>query len=156
MHANERLIDSGRKDPRNFLMPGFRMRGQARRSEEQTHTMVARLRELSLAPPKHIERFHVAFLDSERRVSGMASFGEGSVTALTMRIRDLFCYALKVEAAAILMAHNHPSGDCRPSQKDIESTNRIAQIAKALDIELLDHLIFSPHGMYSMRKRGEL
>lgn len=156
MFADERLINAEGKGPRDCLAPCCRVRDQDSRKEEQTHWMITRLRELSLAPPTHLERFHVAFLDSERRISGITSFGEGSVAALTMRMRDLFGHALKVEAAAILVAHNHPSGDCRPSQKDIESTNRLAQIAEALDIELLDHLIFSQQRVYSMRKRGEL
>ena len=136
--------------------PAFGLSTQDKRQERQILEMIDRLRKLLLSPPTHVERFHVIFWDSARRISGMTTLGQGSMAALTVRMRDLFHHALKAEAVAILVAHNHPSGDCRPSKKDIEATNRIAQIAGALGIELLDHLIFSQNSIYSMRKRGEL
>jgi len=156
MHANELTPCPNPTLPCVYTSPAFGLSPQDRRQERQIREMIARLREILLAPPTHTERFHVVFWDSARRVSGMNALGQGSQTALTVRIRDLFHHALKAEAAAILMAHTHPSGDCRPSKKDLESTKRIALIGRSLEIELLDHLIFSQNAVYSMRKRGQL
>jgi len=126
------------------------------RKERQITSMIGKLRELVLAPPADSERFHVAFLDSTQRVASVSGFGVGCANALSLNLRDLFRHALLVEARSIIIAHNHPSGDCRPSDRDIAATKRIAQVAQTLDISLLDHLIFSKNGLYSMRKRGEL
>lgn len=124
--------------------------------ERQIAAMIGRLRELVLAPPANSERLHVAFLDDTNRFLSVAGFGEGRAFALSLSLRELFRHALSVGARGILMAHNHPSGDCRPSALDIEGTRRIASVAQALDIEILDHLIFSENGLYSMRRGAEL
>jgi len=126
------------------------------RKERQIASIIGKLRDLVLAPPANSERFHVAFLDSTQRVTSVSGFGLGCANALSLNLRDLFRHALLVEARSIIIAHNHPSGDCRPSDRDIAATKRIAEVAQTLDISLLDHLIFSKNGLYSMRKRGEL
>ena len=156
MHASELTLSPEPKVQRISAWEAPWLSPQDKRHERQIQAMITRLRDLLLSPPTHVERFYVVFWDSGRRVSGMTPLGQGSEAVLTVCIRDLFHHALKAEASAILMAHNHPSGDCRPSKNDLESTERIARIARYLDIELIDHLIFSQTGMYSMRKRGEL
>lgn len=139
-----------------LAMPSTRHNGQEAWQERQMKLMIDRLRGLVLAPPANLERFYVVFFDSEKRISDVSEFGQGIVGAISLNLRDLFRHALLVEARSIIVAHNHPSGDCRPSDQDISATKRIAQVAQTLEIRLLDHLIFSKNGLYSMRKRGEL
>jgi DNA repair protein RadC len=124
--------------------------------EARASGMVHYLRSAVLSDHGCAERFHTIFLDTERRYISDVSLGAGSVNALTLRMRDLFSRALSDGAAAIIVAHNHPSGDCRPSQSDIIATKRLAAISEALDIELVDHLIFTRDAVYSMRAGGDL
>ena len=119
-------------------------------------SMIEYLRRVVLQAPERGERFHAIFMDAERRYLGDEPMGRGSLVGLKLRMRELFGRALAVEASAMIIAHNHPSGICRPSQIDIEATRRLAEIAKALDIELLDHLIFTHNAVYSMRAGGNL
>lgn len=109
------------------------------------------LRAMVVTEPHQIERFHALFVDGDRSHLGDAPMGLGEAHSLTLRMRELFARALSVRAAGILLAHNHPSGDCRPSRADILSTRKVEQVAKALDIELLDHLIFTKAAVFSMR-----
>ena len=73
-----------------------------------------------------------------------------------MRMRELFGKALSMDAHSMIVAHNHPSGRCKPSPYDITATRRLKDIARALDIELLDHLIITQQSVYSMRAGGDL
>ncbi|MEM7687768.1 MAG: JAB domain-containing protein [Pseudomonadota bacterium] len=124
--------------------------------ERRSARLIERLRELVLSPTDVAERFHVAFLDSDNHILSLAGFGDGCADALYLNLRELFRQALCVGARNVLIAHNHPSGNCRPSEGDIKATMRIAAVAHALEIEILDHLIFSHRAIYSMRKGGEL
>nr|WP_255574031.1 JAB domain-containing protein [Erythrobacter sp. SCSIO 43205] len=101
--------------------------------------------------PFETERFHVVFVDERRSHLGDAPMGSGGANCLSLRMRELFTKALSLRAHGIVVAHNHPSGLCRPSRSDIVSTRRLEQVASALDIELLDHLIFTQGAVYSMR-----
>lgn len=117
---------------------------------------IAYLRGIVLAPPAHRERGHAVFLDSRSAWLGDAPCGLGTMTALTLRMRGLLGEALRHDAAGIILAHSHPSGHCRPSGCDIAATRRLAEVARALDITLVDHLIFTADAVYSMRAGGLL
>ncbi len=118
--------------------------------------MVDFLRSMVLEPGDGGERFHAIFLDSARAYLGDGPLGEGGAGSLSVRMRDVFGKALSLDADAIIIAHNHPSGECRPSQHDITATDRLKMVAQALDIDLLDHLIFTQDAVYSMRAGGKL
>lgn len=118
-------------------------------------SIVDNLRGLVLAPPHQRERCHAVFLDDNRQFLGSNAIGLGRVDALSFSMRDLFQRALAIEARGMVLAHSHPSGDCRPSVNDIEVTKEIAKVANSLCIELIDHLIFTQSRVYSMRK-GDL
>ena len=118
--------------------------------------LVDQLRRSLLMHPDNSERLHVIFLDRRRSWLGEKRFENGTSSAFALRMRDLFSQALSLGASGIILAHNHPSGVCRPSQRDVEATRCVAGIAQALEIELLDHLIFTHSAVYSMRARGEL
>lgn len=124
--------------------------------EARVSGMIAYLRSVVLGERSCAERFHAIFLDAERRYVGDAAIGQGGRSALTLRMRDLFGGALAAGANAIIVAHNHPSGHCQPSQRDIDATRRLIAIGAALDVELVDHLIFTRDSVYSMRAGGDL
>ncbi|MFU7527576.1 JAB domain-containing protein [Qipengyuania sp. ASV99] len=118
--------------------------------------MVDFLRAMVLDPHSNAERFHAVFLDRHNSYLGDAPMGNGGIDRLSLRMREVLGRALSHDAQGILIAHNHPSGHCRPSQIDIDATSRLKAVAKALDIELLDHLIFTHDAVYSMRAGGKL
>jgi len=104
-----------------------------------------------IAEPFEAERLHVLFVDERRSYLGDSPMGLGGASSLSVRMRELFTKALSLRANGIVVAHNHPSGLCRPSRSDIVSTQRLEKVATALDIELIDHLIFTHGAVYSMR-----
>lgn len=126
------------------------------RRKTQSAAMIDYLRSIILSGPCAHERFHAIFLDEQSAYLADHSLGQGDLTSLKLRMRELFGAALSVGASGIIIAHNHPSGNCRPSWRDIESTKRLKEIAIALDIRLIDHLIITESEAYSMRAGGDL
>lgn len=124
--------------------------------EQRTADLITYLRRVVLAPPAVHERGHAIFIDAQRAFLGDAAFGLGGMTTLHLRMRGLLGEALRLDAAGIILAHNHPSGQCRPSGCDIAATRRLQDVACALDILLVDHLIFTAEAVYSMRAGGLL
>lgn len=122
----------------------------------QTVAMIEYLRGIMCAVPSRVERFHAIFLDDRQTYLADAAMGLGGSATLSLRMRDLFSKALSIGASGLIIAHNHPSGDCRPSLRDIDATKKLKDIAIALDIELLDHLIITQSAAYSMRAGGRL
>ena len=122
----------------------------------QYFAMISHLQRAFASVPIGQERFHVIFLDPNRTYLGDGVVAGGSSMHLPVRLRDLFSRALQIGAGGLILAHNHPSGNCRPSGKDIAATNRMVEIGKALDIEIFDHLIFAREKIYSMRAGGKL
>lgn len=118
--------------------------------------LVDYLRAMVLGSLEKAERCHAVFLDDTHAYLGDAPLGQGGSGSLSIRMRDLFGKALSLSASGIIVAHNHPSGHCRPSQYDIEATRRLNDVAGALDIDLLDHLIITQDAIYSMRAGGNL
>lgn len=123
---------------------------------QRAGAMIAYLREVVLAPPVVHERGHAIFVDANSTVLGDAPCGIGTPSALKLRLRALLGEALRHDAAGIILAHSHPSGHCRPSGCDIAATRRLVEVARALDIALIDHLIFTADAVYSMRAGGLL
>lgn len=136
----------------NLLKDRSRVR-QAALNERAT---VEFLRAMVVTVPENVERFHAMFVDNQCSYIGDDPLGQGRAGGLSVRQRDLFERALALGASGIVIAHNHPSGLCRPSAMDIQSTRRLKAVAEALDIQLLDHLIFTTRAVYSMRAGGDL
>lgn len=103
-----------------------------------------------------VERLRVLFLNSANRLLGEEWVADGSVNEAPVYPREIVRRALEVGATALVLAHNHPSGDPRPSQSDVESTRRIAEAARALDFRIHDHLIIARTGWASFRALGLL
>lgn len=125
-------------------------------AKNQQRALIDFLRAMVVSPADANERFHAVFLDDVNTYLGDAPLGRGCSGSLTVRMREVFAHALGVSATGIVIAHNHPSGLCRPSQFDIDATRRLKTVAEALDIKLLDHLIFTQDATYSMRAGGNL
>ena len=87
------------------------------------------------------EIFACLFLDSTHRVLAWVEMFRGSVNTATVHPREVVKEALRLNAAAIILTHNHPSGDSTPSQDDIALTDNLQQILKVIDVKVLDHLI---------------
>ena len=117
---------------------------------------VTYLREVMSQGGRLSEQFHAVLLDEDRKYIADQSMGHGERASISLRLRELFGYALESGAHSLLVAHSHPSGVCRPSKRDITETTRLMEVGKALDIELLDHVIITRHAAYSMRMGEEL
>jgi DNA repair protein RadC len=102
------------------------------------------------------EHFWLLLLNRSNEVIGTKCISQGGVSSTIVDVRILFCLALKCNASAILIAHNHPSGNLNPSIQDKELTKKITSASKFLDIALLDHLIVTKDGFYSFQDKGLL
>jgi DNA repair protein RadC len=80
----------------------------------------------------------------------------GGITGTVVDIRLLLSVALKTAATGIILAHNHPSGNLKPSEADKELTNKIKKASEYMDIKLLDHLIISSDSYLSFSEQGHL
>ena len=100
------------------------------------------------------EELWVMNLDTRNRVMHLVKLYQGSVNSSQVRVAEVFRAAITDNAPAILLAHNHPSGDPSPSPDDVSVTRAILQAGKLLDIELLDHLIITPDRFVSLKERG--
>ncbi|NPV84774.1 MAG: DNA repair protein RadC [Anaerolineae bacterium] len=100
------------------------------------------------------EHLWVMVLDTRNRLISIERLYKGSLNTSMVRVGELFKAAIKLDAASVVVIHNHPSGDPSPSPDDIVLTRAIAQAGKLLDIELVDHLVIG-HGRYvSLKERG--
>jgi DNA repair protein RadC len=100
------------------------------------------------------EEFKVLLVDNSNRCMGIAKISQGGITSTTVDIRLIFALAMKARANGIILGHNHPSGNTRPSFSDIELTQKIMEAGKVLDVQVLDHLILGEDKYLSMADRG--
>jgi DNA repair protein RadC len=101
-----------------------------------------------------IEQFKILLLNRSKRVLGIVEFSRGGVTGTVVDCKLIFVAALKANACIIVLSHNHPSGNLRPSKQDEELTRKIKSATKLLDIRLLDHIIVISEGYYSFAVCG--
>lgn len=102
------------------------------------------------------EEFKVLLLNRANRILGIYTASRGGITGTVVDIRLLLVATLKAGACSIMLAHNHPSGNLKPSSADIQLTRKIASAAALMDLKVLDHLIISTEGYYSFADEGEL
>ena len=104
------------------------------------------------------EVFAVAYLDSAHRLlrNGVETLQEGTIDRAAVYPRRVVEAALRRQAAAIVLAHNHPSGDVRPSEHDQVLTRAVVLAAETIGLRVADHLIVSPEEIFSFRKAGLL
>lgn len=102
------------------------------------------------------EEFWAIFLNQSNRVLHFAQLTQGGINQSIVDIRILFKTALDHYATALIIAHNHPSGNLKPSKEDLEITQRIKEAGKMLNIQLLDHLIITQNAYFSFSDDGIL
>jgi DNA repair protein RadC len=98
------------------------------------------------------EVFAVVLLDTRHRVLGVHRAAEGGIDACSVTPREIFTAALLANAAAVILAHNHPSGDPAPSADDIRITAKLCEAGRLLGVRVLDHLIVGESSVRAMRK----
>lgn len=105
---------------------------------------------------RYLDREHllVVMVDASNRVVGVETVSVGDLTSSIAHPREVFKPCIRHNAAAVALAHNHPSGDPRPSQDDVLVTERLVEAGKLLGIEVLDHVILSDDSYISLRQTG--
>ena len=100
------------------------------------------------------EQLRVVLLNTKNQVIALPEIYRGSVSTSLIRTSEVFREAVRENCPAIILVHNHPSGDPEPSPEDIEVTERIIEPGKVLDIEVLDHMIIGQQRYVSLKERG--
>jgi DNA repair protein RadC len=102
------------------------------------------------------EVFMVLWLDAQNRLITSEELFRGTLTQTSVYPREMVKHALKYNAAAAILAHNHPSGSAEPSQADIALTDRLKTALALVDVRVVDHIVVSASGSGSMAERGVL
>jgi DNA repair protein RadC len=100
------------------------------------------------------EHLRVLILDTRNRLLRVAEVYRGSLNTSWIRIGEVFRDPVRLNAAAVLIVHNHPSGDPTPSPEDVSVTKAIIEAGRLLDIEVLDHLVIGQGRYVSMKAKG--
>jgi len=95
------------------------------------------------------EEVWAVFLDQKARVIDQQMLSKGTLTKTAIDNRTVLRNALLLNATAVILLHNHPSGDPRPSQQDIQFTEQLKKACSLMDIKLLDHIVISENGFFS-------
>jgi DNA repair protein RadC len=137
-------FELGRRAARVELAAGQAVRGMADIEPHLRGLLDGRLKEL----------FLVVLLDAKNRPLRTERVSEGCLTWSVVHPREVYAPAVRESAGAVIVAHNHPSGDPTPSAQDIEVTARLAKVGELLGIPLLDHIVVGRQRCVSMRAQG--
>ena len=102
------------------------------------------------------EYFKVLFLNQANQVLGYTLISEGGITETSVDVRIILQAALLTNSVALVLAHNHPSGNLKPSRQDMEITKQVKNAAQLMRITVIDHLILTDEGYYSFADEGQL
>jgi len=100
------------------------------------------------------EELRLVLLNTRNEVLRMQLLYRGSVNTAQVRVAEIMRAAIRENATAIVLVHNHPSGDNSPSEQDIGMTRQVFEAGRMLDIQVLDHIIIAQRGPFSMKERG--
>ncbi|MCA9872849.1 MAG: DNA repair protein RadC [Anaerolineales bacterium] len=111
---------------------------------------------LVMSEMMHLEQEHLRLilLDTRNRVLGTPTIYVGSLNTSVVRVGELFRAAIRSNAAAVIVLHNHPSGDPSPSPEDVNVTRQLVQAGKLVDIEVLDHVVIGYQRYASLKERA--
>jgi DNA repair protein RadC len=101
-----------------------------------------------------VEQFKVMLTNRANKVLGILEVSTGGISGTVADPKLIFAAGIKAGASGFIVAHNHPSGNLKPSQADIELTKKLREGGKYLEIQLLDHLIITTEGYYSFADEG--
>ena len=110
----------------------------------------------ALAAHRDVEEFRVLYLDTKNRLLRDERHSTGTINHTPVYPRQVCVRALEVGAAALVVLHQHPSGDPTPSRADVEMTNRLRDALKTIDVDLHDHIVVTPSSAFSFREKGLL
>jgi DNA repair protein RadC len=102
------------------------------------------------------ESFFILLLNQANKTIGYAKISQGGIAGTVVDIRIIAKYAIESLASSVILAHNHPSGNLKPSQSDIDITQKIKAGLKILDIKVFDHLILTVDNFYSFESNNEI
>lgn len=139
-------LELGRRLAARRLHPGSAIRGPA---DVFAHFHPS----LRLVPQ---ERFIALLLDGRHRVLREEVVSQGTLTASLVHPREVFRAALRESAAALILVHNHPSGDPTPSAEDREITLRLVRAGELLGVRVIDHVIVAERGFFSLKEGGAM
>lgn len=105
---------------------------------------------------EHVEEFKIILLNRANQVLGVADISSGGVSGCTADPKIIFQIALVSNASSIVLAHNHPSGNLKPSEADCQLTRKLKEGGKFLDCPILDHVILTKSGYFSFADNGIL
>ncbi|MGB9792484.1 MAG: RadC family protein [Thermacetogeniaceae bacterium] len=100
------------------------------------------------------EHFRVVMLNTKNRVLAVETISIGSLNSSLVHPREVFKKAVQRSAAAVILVHNHPSGDPSPSSEDVEITRRLCEAGRIIGIDVLDHIIIGDHVFISLKEKG--
>jgi DNA repair protein RadC len=133
---------------RRLIIAGFDDRFQIRMPSDAAQLMMIEMGHLDQ------EHLRVICLDTKNRVQKIQTLYVGSLNSSLLRVGEVYKEAVRLNSAAIILVHNHPSGDPTPSADDIQVTRDVAAAGRLLDIDFLDHLIIGQGIWTSMRQHG--
>jgi DNA repair protein RadC len=139
-------IEAGRRT----LVRGRRERPQILSSRDVAELLVPQF------GSRPVEQFGVVLLDTKHRVLRTSLLSVGTLDASIVHPREVFREAASGGAAAIIVFHNHPSGDPKPSPEDITLTRRLIRAGEMMGIDVLDHVIIAENRFHSLRDAGDL
>lgn len=139
-------VELGRRVASAWPVPGWRIRAPADLAERLVPAM------------GHLEQEELrsVLLNTKNTVTGMVTVYTGNLAGSSVRIGEVFREAVRRQSAAMVVVHNHPSGDPSPSAEDLRITRELAEAGRLLDIELLDHLVIGHGRWVSLRSLGAL
>ncbi|HDO1358678.1 TPA: DNA repair protein RadC [Aeromonas veronii] len=108
----------------------------------------------TLLQSREHEVFAILFLDNQHRILAYEELFRGTLSSASVYPREVVKRALALNAAALMLVHNHPSGHPEPSRADIEITQRLQSALSLVDIRTLDHLVVASNGVVSLKQRG--
>lgn len=135
---------------RRLAQRAAKRRWLIRSADDVAAYMMPRLRDESR------EHFVAVLLNSKNRVLAAPLISMGSLNASIVHPRELFREAVRASAAAVILVHNHPSGDPRPSREDLEVTRSMAAAGEMMQIPVLDHVIIGDNAYCSLKEEGLL
>jgi len=105
---------------------------------------------------EYVEEFRVILLNRANKVLGIQTVSKGGISGTVADPKVIFATALKANASSIIPAHNHPSGNLKPSEADMKLTRKLVEAGKFLDLPVLDHVIITKNGHFSFAEEGLL
>lgn len=103
-----------------------------------------------------VEQFWVVYLNNSNKVLVQQKISHGGITATLVDIRLVLKRALELNSTALVLCHNHPSGNLKPSEADFRLTEKVKLAAKLMDIQVLDHIIITDHSYFSFADQGRI